>query len=128
MLDLRANHIGIGDDPEQVVFLVYYGKLLDATPEDHPCGICDIHIWICDYKLAGHGLLDGLARLYEKKVPGCDIPHYFITFNDREPVMFGLLDLLYYRLYRTMEIHADDIIGHIILDLFFVHQYSFRCG
>jgi hypothetical protein len=27
-----------------------------------------------------------------------------------------------------VEVHADDIIGHIVLDLFFLHRYSFTAS
>src|SRR5208337_3809568 len=37
----------------------------------------------------------------------------------------GLLDLLDDVMDRSPEVHAHDIVGHIILDLLFIHQYSF---
>ena len=126
MLDLRADHIGIGDDPEQVVFLIHDREFLDAAPEDHPGGIGDVHLGICNNQFAGHGLGDGFPGLYKEKVAGGDVSDHLVLIKDREAVVFGLLDLLNNRFHRPMEIHADNIIGHIVLDLFLVHPYSFR--
>ena len=62
--------------------------------------------------------------LYKEQVPCGDVPDDCVPIEHRETVVLGLLDLFYNRFHGTMEIHADNVIGHIVLDLFFVHPYS----
>ena|SRR5208337_5517237 len=109
-----------------MILLVYNRKFLDTATKNYSGGISDIHLGIRYDKFSGHGLFYCFIRFYKKQVTGSNIPDNFIAVKNREAVMFGLLDLFNYRLDSPMQIHTDDIIGHIVLDLFFIHLYIFR--
>ena len=125
MFNLGANHIGIGDNSQQVVFLINYRKLLDSASEDHPGSIVDVHLRVCNDQIFGYYLVNRRCQLDKKKIPGRDITNHYLAINNREPVMMCFLDFFDNVFNCAVDINTDDIVGHIVLDPFFIHHYSF---
>ena len=71
---------------------------------------------------AEHGAKN-LGGMFGLLAAGTQVPYHY--HNNRESVMVCLVYLVDDVFYRAGDIDADNIVGHVILDLFLVHHYSF---
>ena len=128
LLDLGADDIDVGYDPDQLLVLIHHGKVPETVAEQDAGGVVDAH---GRYGAEGAALHDGadlrLRTVYvaEKLLRG-DESEEVALLGYGEPVEGGLDDLLPHLLDGHVWSDRVDVADHVLADCRFRHMIPER--